>query len=206
MLDEMKKVQNKNNTKKLWIVSILGIVVFFFLILSVRMYVGDVQIDKQCLTAHTTHSTPPTTFETAKDFFDLGNYDYDRGDCTQAIVAYSKAISLNTNFAEGYNNRAYTYMRMRNYPAALSDLNKAIALRPNYVNALMNRGDIYNFYYNKNRQKAIADYDRVISLISPDQYQSLSVCGHRMIAMQGGMNVGILFEIMAKGYNVGCEK
>jgi tetratricopeptide (TPR) repeat protein len=56
--------------------------------------------------------------------------------------------------AEAYNNRAYTYMTIRDYADALPDLDQATALRPTYVNALMNRGDIYNFYYQIDRARA----------------------------------------------------
>jgi hypothetical protein len=40
------------------------------------------------------------------------------------------------------------------YADALPALDRAIALRPTYVNALMNRGDIYNFYYQIDRARA----------------------------------------------------
>ena len=35
-------------------------------------------------------------------------------------------------------------MRRQEDEQALPDLDRAIALRPNYFNALMNRGDLYN--------------------------------------------------------------
>lgn len=199
----MSKKKVKNSRVLLLTLS-LGLCFLFVSFLVAKAIFESFKPDQQCLIPHTTNTIPPIKFETAKDFFDFGNYNYDRGDCTQAINAYTKAITLDPKSAENYNNRAYTYMRMKNYAAALPDLNRAIELNPNYVNALMNRGDIYNFYYKKDRQKAIADYDRVIKLGATNPRQT-SVCGHRLIAMRGGMSPAIIVEILIKGYDVGCK-
>ena len=70
-------------------------------------------------------------------------------------------------------------MRLRNYSAALPDLNKALVLNPNYIQALMNRGDIHNYYYAIDRRSAIADYEKVIALGGT---RGTSVCGHLFMA------------------------
>jgi len=177
-----------------------------FIIAGLLILIGFAKIygainapDKQCTTTRTAQATPLSNPSTPHDYFELGNYDYDTGDCTKAIVDYTKAIELNPNFPQFYNNRAYTSMRMHNYKDALADLNKAIALNPNYVNALMNRGDIYNFYYALDRQKAIADYNRVIAL-GPDRDQSRSVCGHKAMAT----TYNIVPLAILKTINSGC--
>ena len=109
----------------------------------------------------------------------MGNYFYDLGNCKQAVDDYSVAIDLNAEYAQAYNNRGYTYMRLRNYKNALPDLDKAIALNPNYIQALMNRGDIHNYYYNIDRKAALVDYKNVISL---GGVHNTSVCGHKAMA------------------------
>jgi tetratricopeptide (TPR) repeat protein len=86
----------------------------------------------------------------------LADYDYDRGACVQAIEDYTRAMNLDPVLVAAYNNRAYTHIRQQDYPAALPDLDHAIALRPEYVNALMNRGDIYNYYFDIDRKRAAA--------------------------------------------------
>lgn len=112
--------------------------------------------NRWCGYSHETNSQAPEfSFENTKKYFDLGNYHYDIGNCDAAIENYSKVIFLDPNYAAAYNNRAYTYMMMNDYKDALLDLDRAIELRPDYVNALMNRGDIYNFYYNVDKQKAM---------------------------------------------------
>ena len=137
--------------------------------------------DIQCNRRHTSSSIPPKNPQSAQDFFELGNYNYDIGNCSEAITDYRITLQIDPTFAQAYNNRAYTNMRLRKYKEALSDLDKAISIDPNYINALMNRADLYNYYYAFNREKAIADYDRVIS-IGIDQDKSRSVCGHRAMA------------------------
>jgi tetratricopeptide (TPR) repeat protein len=149
-------------------------------------------------------SRPPAALVTARDFFALGNYEYDQGSCDGAIAAYGRAIELDPNFAEAYNNRAYSYMVKQDYAAALPDLDRAIQLRPNYVNALMNRGDIYNYYYNIDRPRAIADYDRVLQLV-PGQESNTSVCGHRLLAVHNGWSPGVFLDLVTQGVAAGCS-
>jgi hypothetical protein len=92
-------------------------------------------------------------------------------------------------------------MRQQDYAAALPDLDRAIALRADYVNALMNRGDIHNYYYAIDRQRAVADYDRVIALGGAS---GTSVCGHRMLAYNDGWHAGVVIGLLAGGVESGC--
>jgi tetratricopeptide (TPR) repeat protein len=148
-------------------------------------------------------SIAPVFLVTAQDYYAKGDYDYDQGACDQAISDYSRAIKLNPNIAEAYNNRAYVYMVEKNYAAALPDLDHAIQLRPNYVNALLNRADIYNYYYEINYQRAIADYDQVLK-IAPDAANYTSVCGHRLIALTQGWHLNTFEILLTHGQKAGC--
>jgi len=140
----------------------------------------------QCTTPHdvsakrvSERSYPPSSLTTAIDYFQQGDYDYDTGDCKKALADYTQAISLNPQYAEAYNNRAYTRMMQDDYKDALPDLDHALAIRPTYIHALMNRGDIYNYYYNVDRRKALVDYTTVIALGGVSE---TSVCGHKAMA------------------------
>ena len=82
--------------------------------------------------------------------------------------------------------------RIRDYKDALADLNKAITLDPNYVQALMNRGDIHNYYYEVNKQSAVTDYKKVISLGGE---KGTSVCGHLFLAEHNGWNLGTILSL-----------
>jgi tetratricopeptide (TPR) repeat protein len=128
-----------------------------------------------------------------------GDEAYDGGNCKQAIEAYTDAIELNPDYAEAYNNRAYTYMRMQNYAPALMDLDQALRIRPDYVHALMNRADIRNYYFERDRRKAIADYDHILRL--GGKSKEPSVCGHRAVAIyslpgHGGWNALSWFKLV----------
>src|SRR5258708_39942191 len=58
---------------------LLGLVFF-------GMYKSATAPDTQCATAHQTTSSAPTTPTSAMDYFLLGNYDYDSGNCQKAIT------------------------------------------------------------------------------------------------------------------------
>ncbi len=144
----------------------------------------------------------PVQLATAADYLAQGDYDYEQGRCDQAIAAYSRAIALDPEMPTAYNNRAYAYMVEQNYAAALNDLDVAIELRPDYVNALMNRADIYNYYYDIDYDKALADYNRVLAL----HPQGTSVCGHRLLAQNHGWSLGAVVTILYQGpVQAGCS-
>lgn len=147
---------------------------------------------------------PPATTESAKDYLAQGDYDYEQGDCDKAIGDYTRAIEINPNFAEAYNNRAYVYMVKKDYAAALPDLDRALQLRPNYVNALMNRGDIYNYYYAVDYERAVSDYDQVLR-IDPKAIEYSSVCGHRLLAVNHGWNLNVFENLLIQGATGGCR-
>jgi len=180
------KKSKKYNWKPLSISA--AVVVVLLALYAFVLYKAATQPDIQCGTMHTATSTPPSALQTATDYFSQGDYDYDSGNCQQALLDYTKAITLNPNYPQAYNNRAYTNMRMRNYSAALPDLNKALELKPDYIQALMNRGDIHNYYYQIDRQSAITDYKKAISL-GANQEQT-SVCGHLFLAKHNGWTLG----------------
>ncbi len=176
----------------------LGIIIVLFVVFLIGAY--KTSSNHYCKNSQETTGSSPT--DLAPEFhFQKANEEYDQGNCTAAIGGYSKVIKLNPNFAEAYNNRAYTYMMLEDYKNALPDLDRAIALRPNYINALMNRGDIYNFYYNVDKAKAMEDYDRVYEL---DPTHG-SICGHRMLARNNGWTLGAYWELLTKGTKAGCS-
>jgi hypothetical protein len=51
-----------------------------------------------------------------------------------------KALALNPQFADAYNNRGITLYRLQRFSEALADFEKAIALKPAYAEALYNKG------------------------------------------------------------------
>jgi tetratricopeptide (TPR) repeat protein len=180
----------KSNRKAIAITALVALILLGFL--AFVMYKDSVALDLQCSSTHATTTTPPASLKTAMDYFLQGNYDYDTGNCQNAISDYTTSIKLNPVYAQAYNNRAYTYMRLRDYKNALTDLNKALAINPNYIQALMNRGDIHNYYYQIDKASAITDYEKVIALGGTN---GTSVCGHLFLAQHNGWNLGTVLAL-----------
>ena len=68
---------------------------------------------------------------------------YLKGEYDSAIVDYTKAIELNPDYAEAYNNRGVAYHLKKEYDSAIIDFSKAIELNPDYAIAYNNRGRAY---------------------------------------------------------------
>jgi len=182
----LSKYHKKINWKIFSFAAFIGLI--FVSLLGIVVYKSATAPSTYCSTFHTTNSYPPTELKTGMDYFEQGNYDYDTGNCKKAIEDYNQSIKLSPKYPQAYNNRAYTYMRLEDYKDALPDLDKAIALNPNYINALMNRADIHSSYYDINYPKAIADYEKIISLGG-----SPNVCTRLLSAQHNGADFKIIF-------------
>jgi len=170
----------------------------FVLVLIVVAF-RNAAVDTQCHSDNASTAIYPDDANTAEELLKRGGEAFDRGNCKEAIAVYTQALELDPNYAEAYNSRAYTYMRMQNYAPALLDLDKALSIRPDYLHALMNRGDIHNFYFQQDRRKAIDDYNHILRL--DGQAHEPSVCGHRAVAIyrlpgHEGWNVKSWFKLV----------
>ena len=98
----------------------------------------------------------------ARAWFSVG-YLYGEEDNWEAAVgAYDKALELNPDLVEAYNNRGVMQNKLGQYEAALADLNEAIRLKPNYLNAYNNRGVAKRNL--GQYDEALADYDKALEL------------------------------------------
>jgi tetratricopeptide (TPR) repeat protein len=68
---------------------------------------------------------------------------YKRGDMKVAINQATKAIELNPNYTDAYNNRGNAYAALGNKSRAIADYSQAIKLNPNDALAYNNRGVAY---------------------------------------------------------------
>ena len=80
----------------------------------------------------------------------------------RAIEAYSRAIELNPNYTDAYNNRGVSYSDKEEYGLAIKDFNTAIERCPNNTVFYSNRGATYSDMENYDR--AIEDYNKAIEL------------------------------------------
>jgi tetratricopeptide (TPR) repeat protein len=107
---------------------------------------------------------------TAQEYYNRGNIYGKKGNLTQAISDYTKAIEINPIFTEAYYNRGNTYEKQGNLTQAISDYTKAIETNPKYAAAYCNRGNVYQTQ--GNLPLAIADYNKALE-ISPNDSTSL---------------------------------
>ncbi|HZE87358.1 MAG TPA: tetratricopeptide repeat protein [Methylomirabilota bacterium] len=187
-----KDKKNKKSNRKSLLISAIVMVTLLVLLAS-AIYRSETAADIWCGKTHEVTSSPPANLKSAMDYFEQGNYDYDTGDCSKAIISYTKSIKLDPTYPQAYNNRAYTNMRLRDYNAALPDLEKALSLKPNYIEALMNRADLHNYYYQIDRQSAIKDYEKAKSLGASQK--ETSVCGHLFLAKHNGWTPGAFLDL-----------
>lgn len=145
-------------------------------------------------------ATPSPTLSNATDPFVRGDEAYDRGDYAVAVAEYTRAIEADPANAQAYNNRAYTYMRREDSAPALADLDEALRLRPDYVNALINRGDIHTFYYDLDDAGAIDDYNHALALDPGNE----TACTHRAVALAGGNGLVPLWRGLTGRQRAGC--
>jgi tetratricopeptide (TPR) repeat protein len=57
-----------------------------------------------------------------------------------ALLDYSKALKINSEYANAYNNRGNIKLKLADYPGAIIDYDQAIALNHRFVEAYSNRG------------------------------------------------------------------
>ncbi len=98
----------------------------------------------------------------AKIAFYEGNANVTLEKYEEAIEDYTRAIDLNPQYAEAYNNRGIANRHLVKFEEAIEDYNKAIKLNPQLVTPYYNRGTAKATL--GKRQEAIEDYNKVIKL------------------------------------------
>ena len=95
-----------------------------------------------------------------------GNAKGNTGNYKGAIAAFNKAIELNPDLADAYNNRGAAKGALGDFEGAIEDFDTAIRLNPEYVSAYNNRGNAKKAL--GNTKGAIEDYDMAIQLNPED--------------------------------------
>lgn len=93
----------------------------------------------------------------------LGRYD-------EALADFNRALELEPDDPEVFNNRGVTYDHLERYEEALSDYGRALKLKPDYPATLFNRGATYSSL--GRYEAALADYTRALEL-RPDFLEAL---------------------------------
>jgi tetratricopeptide (TPR) repeat protein len=93
---------------------------------------------------------------------------------SDALIDFNKAIALNPNFAQGYNNIALAYRSLNLRERALSAYKKSLNLSPESVEARINIGILYTELYLY--LEAIESFNYVLKKISDHEH------AHQLIA------------------------
>ena len=112
--------------------------------------------------------------ETAEEAFNKGVDNFDQGSYEIAISDFTRAIEINPNLADAYNNRAAAYNYKSSYDQAIYDCNKAIELDPNSAQAYNNR--IFAYYSKQDYDKAWDDVHKIEELgakVKPEYLEEL---------------------------------
>jgi tetratricopeptide (TPR) repeat protein len=100
----------------------------------------------------------------ATAYYSQGLARSNQEDVKGAIADFSKAISLNPQYAYAYLNRGVEYYYLGDKKKAFADFDEAIKIDPNYALAYKNRGNVRDDKEMKDYQGAIADYDQAIKI------------------------------------------
>jgi tetratricopeptide (TPR) repeat protein len=87
-----------------------------------------------------TNEKPEDLINKAKLLWDGKQYT----DPKKAIEYLDKAIKLQPNYAEAYNQRGVAHGNIGQNQPAIEDFNAAIRLQPDHVLAYFNRGTLYS--------------------------------------------------------------
>jgi tetratricopeptide (TPR) repeat protein len=102
--------------------------------------------------------------EVLYDYRGIARYAQD--DLEGAIADFSRAININPEYADGYNNRGWAYYRQGEYETAIVDYTRAIELDPESAGAYIISQGLAR-YAQGDLEGAIADFSRAIEL-DPD--------------------------------------
>lgn len=98
---------------------------------------------------------------TATEQYNKGVKLHQSGDLAGAIAAYTRALKIDPNAQDAYNNRGAAYLGLKDYAAALADFSRSIELGPTWE-TYNNRGNIY--FAQKQFKEAISDFAASIKL------------------------------------------
>ncbi|MCL5992296.1 MAG: tetratricopeptide repeat protein, partial [Bacteroidetes bacterium] len=71
-------------------------------------------------------------YYTVIEYLKKGNAKINSGDYRGAIQDYNKALELNPNSDDAYNNRGVAKNELGDFRGAIQDFNKALELNPNF--------------------------------------------------------------------------
>ncbi len=102
--------------------------------------------------------------EVSRDYVSQGLQKFVRGQLTESIIDFNKALFVDDNNAEAYLHRGNAKTMLKEYTEAIQDYTNAINIKPDFTDAIMQRGNV-NMVLGI-FGAAIDDFDTVISMCS----------------------------------------
>ncbi len=121
-------------------------------------------------------------YNTAEFNYILGNILKIQDKNNEAIIAYKKSISINSNFSEAYNNLANVQKKIEYFDEALLNYKNAIRTNVNNLEAYYNLANLLKLL--KNYDEANKNYKKVIKL-NPNFVDAYT-------------NIGTIYSILGK--------
>jgi Tfp pilus assembly protein PilF len=81
--------------------------------------------------------------EDPTSYYDKGTGHLKESKMKEAVIAFTKAISLRPDYAEAYNNRGLAHYKQNNFVEATKDFQKAIQFSPNDEKAYNNMAMVF---------------------------------------------------------------
>lgn len=136
--------------------------------------VTDINFLPQALTNNSMMSSMDDNQKMAEEFKEVANRLFAEKLYDEAIMEYTRALAL-SKVASYYANRAFAYIKLELYGAALADSDDAINLDPNYIKAYYRRA--CSLIALDRLPDAIKNLRIVVKLTNdPDAKQKLSEC------------------------------
>ena len=121
---------------------------------------------------------------------------YINKDFTKALKFINKAIKINPNYAEAYNEKGNALSELKQLNAAIENYDRAIEINPNYDNAFYNRGFVLQELLKLD--DAVKSYDTVIK-INPNYVQAYS---NRGTALRELKKYDVALESYKKAFEI----
>jgi tetratricopeptide (TPR) repeat protein len=103
-----------------------------------------------------------TPMDKVTTYYDLGCAKFELNDFVGSINCFDKAIKIDSNYSNAYNNRGSAKNILKDYIGAIKDFNKVIELNPQNAIAYFNRG--LNKYVISDYNSAIKDLNMAITI------------------------------------------
>lgn len=119
---------------------------------------------------------PGNSRNQAQVYYALGERYYQTNHFSHAIEAFDDCIQLNPTDYKAYNKRGVAKATLKDYAGAFADYSKALAIKPDYYNAYINRGNLWVYLgelahkrgnqqvANQSAQNALQDFSQAIRI------------------------------------------